>query len=37
MSMFFADLVVRTDEARRAFETHPVLLDAVAQLPHPPR
>jgi pyrroloquinoline quinone (PQQ) biosynthesis protein C len=31
MSMFFADLVVRTDEARRAFETHPVLLDAVAQ------
>jgi pyrroloquinoline quinone (PQQ) biosynthesis protein C len=31
MSMFFADLVIRTDEARRAFETHPVLLDAVAQ------
>ena len=31
MSMFFADLVVRTDEARRAFETHPVVLDAVAQ------
>ena len=30
MSMFFADLVIRTDEARRAFETHPVLLDAVA-------
>jgi pyrroloquinoline quinone (PQQ) biosynthesis protein C len=30
MSMFFADLVVRTDEARRAFETHPVVLDAVA-------
>ena len=28
--MFFADLVVRTDEARRAFETHPVVLDAVA-------
>lgn len=31
MSLFFADLVVRTDEARRAFETHPVVLDAVAQ------
>lgn len=31
MSPFFADLVVRTDEARRAFETHPVVLDAVAQ------
>jgi pyrroloquinoline quinone (PQQ) biosynthesis protein C len=31
MSMFFADLVVRTDEARRAFETHPVVLDAVAK------
>jgi pyrroloquinoline quinone (PQQ) biosynthesis protein C len=31
MSMFFADLVVRTDEARRAFETHPVVLDAVAR------
>ena len=30
MQMFFADLVVRTDEARRAFETHPVVLDAVA-------
>jgi pyrroloquinoline quinone (PQQ) biosynthesis protein C len=30
MSHFFADLVVRTDEARRAFETHPVVLDAVA-------
>jgi pyrroloquinoline quinone (PQQ) biosynthesis protein C len=30
MFFFFADLVVRTDEARRAFETHPVLLDAVA-------
>ena len=30
MSMFFADLVIRTDEARRAFETHPVVLDAVA-------
>jgi hypothetical protein len=27
---FFADLVVRSDEARRAFETHPVVLDAVA-------
>jgi len=31
MSKFFADLVIRTDEARRAFETHPVVLDAVAQ------
>lgn len=31
MSFFFADLVVRTDEARRAFETHPVVLDAVAR------
>lgn len=30
MSMFFADLVGRTDEDRRAFETHPVVLDAVA-------
>ena len=31
MSMFFADLVVRTDESRRAFETHPVVLEAVAK------
>jgi pyrroloquinoline quinone (PQQ) biosynthesis protein C len=30
MLPFFADLVIRTDEARRAFETHPALLDAVA-------
>ncbi len=30
MIPFFADLVGRTDEARRAFETHPVVLDAVA-------
>jgi len=30
MTPFFADLVVRTDEARRAFETHPALIDAVA-------
>ncbi len=30
MSSFFSDLIVRTDEARRAFETHPVLLDGVA-------
>lgn len=30
-SMFFADLVLRSDEARRAFETHPVVLDAVAR------
>ena len=26
----FSDLVIRTDEARRAFENHPVVLDAVA-------
>lgn len=31
MSMFFSDLVMRSDEARREFETHPVLLDAVAR------
>jgi len=30
MLSFFAELVTRTDEDRRAFETHPVLLDAVA-------
>ena len=30
MLPFFADLVVRTDEARRAFENNPVVLDAVA-------
>ncbi|MEO5695857.1 MAG: iron-containing redox enzyme family protein [Burkholderiaceae bacterium] len=30
MLPFFADLVMRTDEARRDFETHPVVLDAVA-------
>ena len=30
MLPFFGDLVVRTDEARRDFETHPVVLDAVA-------
>jgi len=30
MLPFFADLVVRTDEARRAFETHPKVLAAVA-------
>lgn len=29
MLPFFADLVIRTDEARRAFETHPVVQDAV--------
>lgn len=27
---FFAELVLRTDEARREFETNPVVLDAVA-------
>lgn len=31
MLSFFADLVTQTDEDRRAFENHPVLLDAVAQ------
>lgn len=30
MSLFFADLVVSTDEDRRAFETHPVVMAAVA-------
>jgi hypothetical protein len=30
MLPFFADLVLRTDEARRDFETNPVVLDAVA-------
>jgi pyrroloquinoline quinone (PQQ) biosynthesis protein C len=30
MIPFFADLVTRTDDARRAFETQPVLVDAVA-------
>ena len=30
MSDFFLDLVLKTDEARRDFETHPVVLDAVA-------
>ena len=31
MLSFFAELVTRTDEDRRAFETHPVLIDAVAR------
>ena len=30
MPHFFIDLVSRTDEARRSFEAHPVVLDAVA-------
>jgi pyrroloquinoline quinone (PQQ) biosynthesis protein C len=30
MLPFFADLITRTDEARREFETNPVVLDAVA-------
>lgn len=30
MPPFFLDLVTRSDEARRAFETHPVVVDAVA-------
>jgi pyrroloquinoline quinone (PQQ) biosynthesis protein C len=31
MGSFFVDLVSRTDEDRRAFESHPVLMDAVAR------
>jgi pyrroloquinoline quinone (PQQ) biosynthesis protein C len=31
MLPFFADLVTRTDEDRRGFENHPVVMDAVAQ------
>ncbi len=31
MLSFFAELVTQTDEDRRAFENHPVLIDAVAQ------
>lgn len=30
MLPFFADLVIRTDESRRSLETHPVLVDAMA-------
>ena len=30
MLPLFADLVIRTDESRRALETHPVLIDAIA-------
>ena len=30
MSIFFAELVSSTDESRRAFETHPVVMEAVA-------
>ena len=30
MLSFFAELVTRTDEDRRAFETNPVVIDAVA-------
>ncbi len=30
MKSVFGQIVMRTDEARRAFETHPVLIDAVA-------
>jgi pyrroloquinoline quinone (PQQ) biosynthesis protein C len=30
MTAFFVDLITSTDEARRAFESHPVALDAVA-------
>ncbi len=28
---FFGELVMRTDDARRGFETHPVVMDAVAR------
>ncbi len=31
MPSFFTELISRTDEDRRAFETHPVVLDAVAR------
>jgi pyrroloquinoline quinone (PQQ) biosynthesis protein C len=31
LDLFFAELVGRTDEDRRAFETHPVVMDAVAR------
>ena len=31
MAPFFGELVMRTDEARRAFETHPNVMDAVAR------
>ena len=31
MAATFGDLVMRTDEARRSFETHPKVLDAVAK------
>jgi pyrroloquinoline quinone (PQQ) biosynthesis protein C len=31
MLSFFAELVTRTDEDRRGFETHPVVVDAVAR------
>ncbi len=31
MSDFFMELVTQTDEARRAFENHPAVIDAVAQ------
>jgi pyrroloquinoline quinone (PQQ) biosynthesis protein C len=30
MSRFFAELVSRTDESRRSFETHPIVMEAVA-------
>ena len=30
MSNFFTDVITRTDEARRSFETNPVVVDAVA-------
>jgi pyrroloquinoline quinone (PQQ) biosynthesis protein C len=31
MTAFFGDLVLRTDQARRDFETHPVVMEAVAR------
>jgi hypothetical protein len=30
MTLYFAELVSQTDESRRSFETHPVVLEAVA-------
>lgn len=31
MQLFFTDLILRTDESRRRFENHPVVLNAVAE------
>ena len=37
MSTFFAELVTQTDEGRRNFETHAVVMDAVAHGMSAPR